>query len=642
MKNKSVVSSNSAQQWILFIVLAVISCLVTLIGNVHYGLIEQKRFGSDLAKSILADPHDYDAPQDHLSSVMRLHHDVIEISVCNASLCRSVREPSASMETCGTGVFPSLLCVRQIDPRERGRSVEVKFLPDDSYRDAYRDMAMVLLAQLFGMLVWYSATRRNRESLKQAESSLRVAASQDYLTGLGNRFALDVAIQDALQRACSDCWLIYMDLDDFKLINDTRGHEIGDQILRETARRLCGFVMPATVARLGGDEFAVLISGKSRSQLEYFTEELQTLLNKPYSIVGKKFSVSASIGISPVHFNGASATEVRRRADVALYEAKRLGKARTSFFDEKIDRRKQFEYQLLEDFQSAIPTSQVYFHYQPIVSPHGSLCGLEALARWEHPTLGTVSPAVFIPLAEESGLILELGSKAISDGCRDLAFIRRLGLDVRFVSINVSAQQLIGSGLVNDLRSNLMANDLAPSDLMLEITESLAMAHDRSGSQRLTELAAAGFSIAIDDFGTGYSSLARLQSLPVKKLKIDRAFIRMMDTESGVALVETMLELAGKLGMSCVAEGVETESQRDLLTLKGCEMFQGFLYGKAMSPKELVEWAALRSVGTEGGLPSRSAESGSLQHSRLAESQQMPVTHAAVALQNVPPTCGAP
>lgn len=597
MKHPPFSDKPPAGDLLLFLFVAVVSCTITYFVNVHYGLVEQRQYALDLARSILTDPHDSSFSPSHLESVLHVHEDVKELSFCHAGSCQTVKNSQFDRGHCGTGPFPNLLCVVATDKTDDSKSVSVKVHPDATYHDAYRDVAVVLFAQVLGMMAWYGVTRRSRRRLRQAGEALQKAAAQDFLTGLANRSTMDVAINQALEQKLTNSWLLYLDLDDFKLINDAHGHEVGDSVLRSVARRLTlDSPDDFLVARMGGDEFAILLTNKPLVAVEIVLEELMSSMGHPIEVDGRNFSTSISIGVSSLTNDACTLTEAKRRADIALYESKRLGKSHASFFDEAIDKRQQFEYQLIQDFQGAVYTPQVYFLYQPIVSKDGELCGLEALARWNHPSLGLVSPGAFVPLAERAGLTLELGAKAIAEACRDLAVIRKLGLGIEFMSINVSAQQLTSDELLENLIFHLSANGLAPKDLTLEITESLAMADEISGNQRLNDLAAAGFLIAIDDFGTGYSSLARLQALPIKKLKIDRAFVGMMETHGGAILVETMLELGRKLGMSCVAEGVETQTQRDALAASGCEMFQGFWYGQAMAPTELIGWAAERDA----------------------------------------------
>ncbi|RYF09039.1 MAG: bifunctional diguanylate cyclase/phosphodiesterase [Comamonadaceae bacterium] len=600
MKHRPLDTRSPAQHWGLFVFLAAVSCTVTFFVNVHYGLAEQRRFGLDVGNSVLADPHDSSTSTAHLESVMELHHDVVEISFCNAGTCQTASGPLARLAPCDDSLFPTLLCLVATDQRYAAQTVMVKVLPEDTYDDAYRDVGVVLAAQLLGMLVWYGLTRKSRLRLKQADLALHKAAAQDYLTGLANRFSMDVAISRALAQKIPGSWLLSLDVDDFKVINDTRGHDVGDTVLRTVSHRLTEEGREdAVIARMGGDEFAILLTHQTHIAVESFVRQLADAMARPVELKEGTFVVSASIGVSSLDHCGQNVAEVKRRADIALYESKRLGKSCASFFDEKIDKRKQFEYQLVQDFRAAVSGPQVYFLYQPIVSKDGRLCGLEALARWAHPALGPISPAVFVPLAEAAGLILDLGAKAVAQACRDLAALRKQGVEAGFMSINVSAQQLTGDVLLQELNRHLALNGLTARDITLEITESLAMTHEKSGDECLSRLAAAGFSLAIDDFGTGYSSLARLQALPFNRLKIDRAFVRMMESKGGAVLVETMLELGRKLGISCIAEGVESRTQRDVLAMSGCEMFQGFWYGKAMSLEQLVDWTAARRANRE-------------------------------------------
>lgn len=578
----------TTRHWQLFVFLALISCLVTFFVNVKYGLIEQRRFGVDLARSVLADPHETESLTDHLASVMELHHDVVELSFCSDGKCSTVSKPVTSNEACSRDFAPALLCVSETSADGASKSVHLKIFPSDSYADAYRDVVVVFFAQLLGILIWLLATKRHRESLRLATVALQEAALHDHLTGLSNRLVLDEEISQLQLGSSESAWLIYLDLDDFKKVNDARGHEVGDEVLRDVARRLTLNAHDGVIARLGGDEFSILMRRGEKPEIQNLVERIRRQVSAPIEVKGWVFSCNVSIGIAQIKSDMTDTTEIKRRADAALYEAKRRGKNRLSFFNEALDRKRQADYKITQDLRKAISNSELFFLYQPIVACDGRVRGMEALARWEHPSLGTIFPGQFIRIAESAGLISQIGKKAIEESCRDLAGVRAAGLDIQFVAINVSAAQLVDDALMMQLLDCVHANNLTPSDVVLEITESLVMEHERSGGQRLRDLTGAGFTVAIDDFGTGYSSLARLQTLPISRLKIDRAFVQGLDTVRGQALVGMMLELSKKLGLACIAEGVENEEQKNTLLAAGCELFQGFLFGQAMSIDDLI------------------------------------------------------
>ncbi|RYH35871.1 MAG: GGDEF domain-containing protein, partial [Alcaligenaceae bacterium] len=317
---------------LLFLFVAVVSCTITYFVNVHYGLVEQRQYALDVAQSILTDPHDSGFSTTHLESVLHVHDDVKELSFCHAGRCQTVGSSQSEMGHCGTGTFPKLLCVVATDKADASKSVSVKVHPEDTYHDAYRDVAVVLFAQVLGMMAWYGVTRGSRRRLRQAGEALHKAAAQDFLTGLANRFTMDAAINQALEQKLPDSWLLYLDIDDFKLINDAHGHEVGDSVLRSVARRLA-LDSPADflTARMGGDEFAILLTNKPHVAVEIILEELMSAMGHPIEVDGRDFLTSISIGVSPLKADGCTLPEAKRRADIALYESKRLGKGRASF-----------------------------------------------------------------------------------------------------------------------------------------------------------------------------------------------------------------------------------------------------------------------------------------------------------------------
>lgn len=447
---------------------------------------------------------------------------------------------------------------------------------------------------------------------KELEQRLADAALTDALTGLPNRAALHARLTQCAARArhSSDYRyaVLFMDFDRFKQVNDSLGHEAGDELLRQIGRRLQTTLRPGddvarldsdehTAARLGGDEFVALLEPLRRPEdAAAVAQRLLNALAAPYRLGSHEVCSTVSIGIVTSDREGTDPEVLLRDADTAMYEAKRRGRARYVVFSADMQERVQHALDLEADLRRALRTpGEVFVVYQPIVElTTGAVCGVEALARWNHPTRGPVPPVEFIPLAEENGLIAELGELVLQTSCRDAAdWSRTLGSRApATVSVNLSRAQIRKGGLPATVAAALANTGLPPGVLRLEITESLAM-QDTQMVATLHELRSQGVSLALDDFGTGYSSLASLDQLPLDVVKIDRSFVqRMVGDMYQTALIEATLMVAASLGLDVVAEGVETEEQADLLRRAGCRYAQGWLYGKPMFAGELA-----RSIG---------------------------------------------
>ena len=453
------------------------------------------------------------------------------------------------------------------------------------------------------------------DARKRLEQALSDAALTDALTQLPNR----AGIQQALARCVARVHekpdegfsVLFMDFDRFKLVNDSLGHDAGDELLRQIAARVKQTLRPGddvgrlvelgpaaramdVAGRLGGDEFVVLLERVGDpADATRIAQRLLDALAAPYELQGRPVQSSVSIGIVTSDVSSASVESVLRDADTAMYEAKRRGRGRFVVFDPEMHRRIRHAMELEADLRQALASDEVFVVYQPIVALAGRRpVGLEALARWHHPTRGPVSPAEFVPLAEETGLIEPLGTHVLRQACRDLAdWQRRLGSAApRTVAVNLSRAQLRPGVLANTVRTALADAGLPPAALRLEITESLAM----QGEAALTvlgELHAMGVSLALDDFGTGYSSLASLDQLPIDTVKIDRAFVnKMVHSRYQRALVESTVQVADALALKVVAEGVETEAQATALAALGCHAAQGFLFGRPMPSEEFTAW----------------------------------------------------
>ena len=429
------------------------------------------------------------------------------------------------------------------------------------------------------------------------------SSGADALTGLPDRSSFLAALREqaALGHPLA---VLFLDLDDFKLINDGFGHETGDRLLLEVAARLREAVRPGdVVARLGGDEFTVLCAGVcTEPAVREIASRLHRALREPFAIAGQLRQVRASIGcrLSEGH-GGSDADELLRDADVAMYQAKNAGKDRVELFSQAtralIVRRLQIE----QDLRHALAAGELDVHFQPQVElSTGRVAGAEALARWSHPDEGPVPPLEVVGVAEETGLIGPLGAFVLDEACRRLADWRAAGLTIP-VTVNLSVHQLGDPQLVDRVRATLARHRVPPSAICLELTESALMGAGEGPLQRLEELKRLGLYLAVDDFGTGYSSLGALKRLPVEVLKVDRSFVDGLGTDLGdSAIVAAILSLAHALGLHVVAEGVETELQASQLAALGCPIAQGFLYSRAVAGDDFAATVA-RIEATGGG-----------------------------------------
>jgi diguanylate cyclase len=436
-------------------------------------------------------------------------------------------------------------------------------------------------------------------SLQAAHDELQRAVQFDTLTCLPNRRLLFERLKQVGERCDAEgrqAALLFIDLDGFKPLNDLFGHGFGDAVLCEVAHRLVSVARGAdTVARLGGDEFVILLADIDGPEVAHrVAMRVVAAVQAPLRLARRDARLSASVGVA-LYSQERSPTRLLAAADAAMHDAKRRGGGQVVFFSTHMaeDAREQMELQ--RDLRLAIEQperGELSLHYQPKVDARdGRVTGVEALLRWHHPERGWVGPAVFIPVAERFGLIDRLGAWVIDQACAQVRLWQQQGLRLR-VAVNLSMHQLRQAGLVDRVRAALLRHGLTPSRLMFEITESTAMEDGDATGRVFDELAALGTSLSIDDFGTGYSSLAYLRRLPSRQLKIDRSFVMDLDTCSdAVAIVEAVIRLAHALGLSVVAEGVETASQRDLLCQLQCDELQGYLFSCAVPGDTVMRWA---------------------------------------------------
>ncbi len=465
---------------------------------------------------------------------------------------------------------------------------------------AWLALSAVLDAQ--GIVSHYIGISIDITDRKQSEERIHFLAHHDMLTELPNRSLcierLRMAMQQA-QRSGEKVGVLFIDLDRFKNVNDSLGHPVGDALLRSVARRLNDAVrVRDTVSRLGGDEFVVILNGvKADEEIPRLLENrLLPLIRKPHLIAGNELHVSCSIGIAVYPDDGTDLDELMRRADVAMYEAKANGRDKVAYFTEDINLRAQYRLHVENSLRHAVDRGELSLHYQPrIDAATGALLGFEALLRWDHPELGSVSPRRFIPIAEECGLIQSIGAGVLDEACRQLAIwngqSRSAGRQRFTVSINVSALQLRDPNLKGIIGASLARHGVAAADIELELTESILIESVESTLAQLEALKDLGVILSIDDFGTGYSSLTYLSRFPIDKLKIDMAFVRdMLDDPSDMAITMAIIGLGKTLNLQVVAEGVEQEEQARVLRQASCDELQGFLFARPMPAAEVAAW----------------------------------------------------
>jgi len=435
---------------------------------------------------------------------------------------------------------------------------------------------------------------------RQAESKLNYLAYHDPLTGLANRRyfleRLEASLSDAVIKN-ERVAVLFIDLDQFKQVNDSLGHGIGDELLVSVAAALTEHVrLIDMLARLGGDEFiCVMESVRSDEEVAMLAQEVIAAFDAPFRIAGHDLFLTASVGISIFPNDGTSVGDLLRNADTAMYRAKALGRGHFHFYTPEMTRDAQERIKIEMLLRRALESGELSVHLQPQVDARGGrLVGAEALVRWDSPELGSVPPARFIPLAEDSGIIIALGTWVLREACRQVMQWRASGFELPQVSVNLSVKQLERPEFVDTLLDILDETGIEPSRLKLEITESVVMAVDDAFSL-LDRLRKIGISLALDDFGTGYSSLSYLKMLPVQQLKIDRSFVVGIGTNpEDEAIIRSVMALAQSLDFEVVAEGVETAEQAAFLSASGCHQLQGFLHGSAVAPAEFrARWASL-------------------------------------------------
>jgi diguanylate cyclase (GGDEF)-like protein len=458
------------------------------------------------------------------------------------------------------------------------------------------DSDMVAAQTLADVTAAYILNAQNREEARAASDRFRDGALRDPLTGLANRLLLQQRLEHAAQRAersHTNAAVLFADLDRFKQINDTYGHQVGDELLVEVARRLSGIVRPGdTLARVSGDEFVFLCEDLAQVQdIELLATRIDEAFTEPFSVAGTEVTITASVGMAFAGRGERVSPQLIIDADIAMYQAKRKGGASHQIIDVREAHLASHRHGLEQDLRVAFRQHKLELAYQPIVrSADGRITGVEALLRWNHPHRGPIAAEDMISIAETNGLIVDIGAWVLERACSDRQMWRhkypRLPLDL---AVNVSTRQLLGPGLVTTVEAVLTITGMNPAELVLEMTEGMFINDADRALTVLADLKALGVQIALDDFGTGYCSLNYLQKFPVDIVKIDQSFIRSMDDDStGTAIVAAITQLAHVLGLTVIAEGVETSQQQQGTTDIGCDAAQGYFYAKPMRAPDLL------------------------------------------------------
>ena len=422
---------------------------------------------------------------------------------------------------------------------------------------------------------------------------------RDTLTGISNRLHLEIL----MERLLFDTYtkdhrfaMLFLDLDHFKHINDTLGHDIGDLLLQQIAHNINSVVRPNDIfARIGGDEFVIIFRDVDKIELLHILEQLMALIHQPWMINEYELSVTASIGVVRYPEDGTSTVDLMKSADIAMYKSKSRGRNNFTFYDKEYDKSIHTEMELIQDMSMAIDNNEFTLHYQPkVLVDSNKVVAAEALIRWKHPKLGYIMPNKFIPLAENTGLILRLGRWIIKEACQSIAEFNRCNTEKKLnLSINISIRQFQHENIYEILKENIERFAIDGSQVSIEITESIMMENHEQMVKKLNEIKTLNVGISLDDFGTGYSTLSYLNKLSIDELKIDKAFVDVIPRENQrnkdtSIVLDTIIAMGKTLNMSVVAEGVEHEYQRQYLEDKGCDIYQGYLFSKALPREEYI------------------------------------------------------
>ncbi len=472
----------------------------------------------------------------------------------------------------------------EVYDRRKDGSIYPKYLSINTVRNSENEIAFFIGS-------FMDITER-----KLAENKIRKLAYSDTLTGLHNRLSLISQFEQELsiaKRSYSVLAMLFIDLDRFKVINDTLGHQAGDLLLIEVSERIRTAISAHdVVARLGGDEFVVILN--QLTSIEDAASVAMTIIERisdPYELEGHRLITSASIGISGYPNDGKDATSLMQNADTAMYQAKNEGGKNFKFFNHEMNQKALERLNVENGLYRALEKEEFEIYYQPQISRDGNIEGVEALIRWNHPTDGLIPPDRFIPVAEETGIILPVGRWIVENACRALRRWMDSGHSISRIAVNLSIHEFLQDGFDEFLIEILQKTGISPHNLELELTESMAMTNPEKFTKVMHSIKETGIRLSIDDFGTGYSSLAYLGRFPIDTIKLDRSFIEQMQTSKTVlAIIVSTIELAGKLGMDIIAEGVQTGAQSVKLFEYGCKLQQGFYFSKPIPENELIQY----------------------------------------------------
>ncbi|NEX62298.1 sensor domain-containing phosphodiesterase [Noviherbaspirillum galbum] len=489
---------------------------------------------------------------------------------------------------------PGILSIRRaIRMQEEGNALLRNYRKDGTL--FWNDLHIAPVPNADGEVTHFVGVLNDVTGIKTYEEQLEMHANVDTLTGLANRNVLKERIDHAITSAQRQRGMIavgFIDLDNFKFINDSLGHNIGDELLKRVAERLASCLRGQdTIARYGGDEFAFVLAGQSEEKsVGALMDRILKVLDRPFHIDGNKLFISCSIGLSFYPRDGEDVDTLLKNADAAMYRAKDKGRNNFQFYTAAMNQRVTERLSLESKLRQALASDEFVLHYQPKVElASGRIVGVEALLRWNPPQGGLVAPGTFIPLAEETGLIVPIGEWVLYTACSHIRSLRESGIDPVQVAVNISARQFESSRLVDLVSHVLMTSGLEASLLELELTESLIMQNPEEVIRILLDLKEMGLNLSIDDFGTGYSSLSYLQRLPVDRLKIDQSFVRDIGADPNDAVIaRAVISLGHSLGLSVVAEGVSSAEQLTFLRENGCDEMQGFLFSQAVPIHELA------------------------------------------------------
>ncbi len=507
-----------------------------------------------------------------------------------------------------------------VDP-DRGEEFKRRMLADGRVRDFVSEVYKHKTRERFwitenawyvrdrsGNAIFIEGTIQDATERISAMTLVERQANVDALTGIASRFRFMNQLKKATVSADSACTLFSIDLDRFKEVNDQLGHAAGDAVLKAAAERLLAIAADvALVARLGGDEFALLLEGRFRqSDIEVLAGRVVEALREPVEIFGRNIMTGASVGVASFPAHAADFEELLANADLSLYQVKMSGRLGYHLFDSELRSKRTEQQEIEAELKRAILADELELFYQPIVNRNtGAIEAFEALMRWNHPVRGFLQPAQFIPVAEEAGLMTELGNWAIRRACAQAVLLP----DHIQIAVNVSPNQFRSTSIVSNLRESLIETGLDAKRLVLEVTESVILSSEMIAEKVLSDLLSTGAQLALDDFGTGYSSLTSLQRYKFSKVKIDRSFVAGLPNDpANLAIVRAVLGIGQDLGVDVVAEGVEHGAEADALTREGCISMQGYLFGRPASFSDVV--ANLAVQGLRGDALKPDAEEG--------------------------------